>query len=303
MESISVGMVPNEIHALIYLAYDQQYFSANGLNVNIKDYTSGLTSVNGVLNGEVDIAVASEFIVVGKGLSSASISIFGTIAKAFDEYVVAKASSGISIISDLKGKKIGVSLGTSTEFYLGKFLEMNGMNLTQVTPVNVPPSQTPNALVNGTVDAVIAWQPNINTIENLLGNDTVKWPAQSGQALYDNAICTDNWAAMHPELIMRFLTSIAQAESFAINNPSKAKIIIQNRLNYSDSYVAAIWPENQFFLSLDQSLLVSMENEARWMISNNLSNQTVIPDFLNYIYLEGLISVKPESVNIIRWGQ
>jgi hypothetical protein len=33
------------------------------------------------------------------------------------------------------------------------------------------------------------------------------------------------------------------------------------------------------------------------MIANNLANQTEIPDFLNYVYLEGLVSMKPESVN------
>ena len=60
-----------------------------------------------------------------------------------------------------------------------------------------------------------------------------------------------------------------------------------------------IWANHQFSLSLDQSLISTMEAETRWMITNNLTNQTVVPDFLNNIYFEGLDSVKPESVNII----
>ena len=36
------------------------------------------------------------------------------------------------------------------------------------------------------------------------------------------------------------------------------------------------------------------------MIGNNLNNQTVIPGFLNYLYLEDLSSVEPESVNGLR---
>jgi len=113
-------------------------------------------------------------------------------------------------------------------------------------------------------------------------------------------VCTDGWAKTHPELIVRFLNSLAQAENYVIHNPDDSKAIIQNRLNYSDAYIAEVWPENQFSLSLDQSLVVAMEYEARWLINNNLTSQTVVPDFLNYIYLEGLNSVKPESVNIIR---
>jgi hypothetical protein len=42
-----------------------------------------------------------------------------------------------------------------------------------------------------------------------------------------------------------------------------------------------------------------MEDEARWMIANNLTNETKIPDFRNYTYKAGLEKVKPESVNII----
>ena len=60
-ESISVGFLPNEYATLIYIANAQQYFSANGLNVTFKSYSSGPTAVNGVLSGEVNIAIASKF--------------------------------------------------------------------------------------------------------------------------------------------------------------------------------------------------------------------------------------------------
>jgi NitT/TauT family transport system substrate-binding protein len=43
-----------------------------------------------------------------------------------------------------------------------------------------------------------------------------------------------------------------------------------------------------------------MEDEARWMISNNLTQEKQVPDFLNYIYEDGLKAVKPEAVKIIR---
>jgi NitT/TauT family transport system substrate-binding protein len=42
-----------------------------------------------------------------------------------------------------------------------------------------------------------------------------------------------------------------------------------------------------------------MEDEVRWMIKNNLTNEKQVPDFVNYIYADGLKAVKPEAVNII----
>jgi NitT/TauT family transport system substrate-binding protein len=61
-----------------------------------------------------------------------------------------------------------------------------------------------------------------------------------------------------------------------------------------------IWPRYQLALSLEQSLITAMEDEARWMINNNLTGEKQIPDFVNYIYIDGLKAVKPEAVNIIR---
>jgi NitT/TauT family transport system substrate-binding protein len=71
-------------------------------------------------------------------------------------------------------------------------------------------------------------------------------------------------------------------------------------LNLDAAYMEAVWSQNQYFLSLDQSLIVAMEDEARWMIRNGLTSGNEIPDFLNFIYEDGLKAVMPERVTIIR---
>jgi len=75
---------------------------------------------------------------------------------------------------------------------------------------------------------------------------------------------------------------------------------VQNWLDLDAGYMATVWQQNQFSLTLDQSLVLAMEDEARWMIRNNLTNATAIPDFRNFLYTDGLDTVKPGSVKIIR---
>ena len=300
VESISIGMASSEVNSLIYIAKEQQYFVANGINVTIRNYASGLAAANGMLNGEVDIATAAEFVFVSKVWANENIRTVAVVDKFFNEYLVARTDRGISSVSDLSGKTIGVALGTAAQFYLGRFLELKGVNPNEVTLVDVPPPQTPNSLVNGTVDAVITWQPYVNAIENSLGNKIVMWPAQNNQLTYMTVICKDSWVVNHPILVSRFLNSLAQAESFLINNPNKAKEVIKNQLNYTDEYVALVWPDHEFSLSLGQSLVLAMRDEARWMMNTNLTSATEVPNFLNYIYVDGLISIKRESVSIIR---
>jgi NitT/TauT family transport system substrate-binding protein len=214
-------------------------------------------------------------------------------------YLVGRKDRGIENVTDLRGKKIGIPRGTNVEFYLGRFLLLHGIDPRDVTTVDVRPPQFVNATVNGDVDAIICWQPYVDKIKEWQGNGTVVWSAQSSQLTYGVIVCKNDWAAQHPDLIGRFLKSLGSAAEYTIDHPDEAKAIVQKRLNFGDEYMAAVWPENHFSLSLDQSLVTAMEDEARWMIKNNLTNEKTVPDFRDYIYTKGLEKVMPESVNVI----
>ncbi len=292
-------MEPNTVNALVYIAQNQGYFADNGLDVKIKDYVSGLAAVNGVLNHEVDLATATEFVIVGKALSGESIRTCGTIDKFTHIFLLARGDRGIMKISDLQGKRIGLALWTASEFYFGRFLELNGMEINDVTLVNINPAQSRDALVKGDIDAVVAWQPNIKSMEDRIGN-LVRWSVQSAQPAYDCVISTNIWIDGHPDLVIRFLDSLVKAETYNLNHPDEARNIVQKRFDYENPYILSIWPQYRLAVSLEQSLITAMEDEARWMIRNKLTPEIRSPNFLNYIYVDGLKAVKPQAVNIIR---
>jgi NitT/TauT family transport system substrate-binding protein len=130
----------------------------------------------------------------------------------------------------------------------------------------------------------------------------VIWPAQASQFGYFDAACSKSWTANNPESIVRFLKALVQAENFDANHQKQAMTIVAGQLNYTNSYMQSVWPNYQFTVTLDQSQILAMQEEARWLISNNLTTATSTPNFLNYIYINGLESVSPESVNIIGAG-
>ncbi len=299
-DSIIIGNAQSfECDTLVYIAQQQNYFVQNGLNVTIMNYTSGMAAVNDVLNGKLDIAATAEFPLVVNALKGENISALAGIGKFQLQDLIARKDRGIETISDLVGKTIGVPLGTISQFYLGRFLELNGLSLQDVTVVNVTPSGAKDAIINGTVDAVIIWQPYAYTIEDQLGSNAIVWSPQSNQALYIVEVANNNWIKENPAIVSRFVKSLAQAETYYFNNPSETEDMIQQGLNYTDGYMSAVWPNQQISLSLDQSLIISMDDEARWMINNKLTDATVIPNFLNNFYLDGLIGIKPDSVTII----
>lgn len=285
--------------ALVFIADDQGFFNDNGLNVTIKEYDAGLYAVDDMLEGNNDISVATEIVLVGKALQREKISSIGSIAKYETHYLIGRKDRGIESFSDLRGKRIGFARGTSGEFYLGRYLELRAINLSEVTLVDVRPSEYTDAIANGSVDAILVWEPYVEPIKGRLGANATIWPAQSGQLGYWNAICRDDWAAQHPETAERFLRSIDQAARYTVYHPAEAKAIAQKRLNADDAYVASVWNSTQFGLSFDQSLVAAMDDEGRWMVNNDLTNVTMVPDYRDYIYLNGMNTIKPGSVNIV----
>jgi ABC-type nitrate/sulfonate/bicarbonate transport system substrate-binding protein len=301
MESINVSYSPFESLTLFWVAEKQNFFSQNGLNVTSHMYNTGPAALSGVMNGENDIVVGtSEFPLTANVLNGAQVRTISTIAKSEFVYLVGRADRGIKEVSDLKGKTIGTAFGTIAHFYLGRFLQLNGINIQDVNLVDLKtPAEWVNAVVNGSVDAVATAQPSAESAKDGLGDNAVVLSIQSNQPLYAQAIATNEWIINHPELVNRFLKSLLQAEDFTINHPAEAMAIVKNQLNLTDAYTDKVWSQNQFSLSLDQSLLLAMQDEAQWLISNQLTNATTVPNFINYVYQDGLKSIDPNTVNII----
>jgi NitT/TauT family transport system substrate-binding protein len=300
MESIHFGTVPTSSNTLIYIAEDRGFFAANRLSVGIRDYSTGIATTEALLEGDLDIAWVAEFPFVHRAFAKERISILAVVGR-FDEQVFfGLKDRGIHYVADLKGKRIGIPQNTIAEFYLGRFLELNRMSAGDVSLIDVPPQQSMEAIERGGVDGVIAWQPYSSQLRVQLADRAAAFPIQSGQPGYGTVVCRNDWISDYPGIVKRFLKSLVQAENYLIHNPASAKAIVRKRLDYSDVFTETIWSENQFPLSLDQSLIAAMEDEARWMIQHGLTNAKKVPDFLEYIYEDGLKALRPESVNIVR---
>jgi ABC-type nitrate/sulfonate/bicarbonate transport system substrate-binding protein len=283
LEPLTIGAEFSQVNSLLFVAQNMSYFSANGLNVTIQPYISGAAALGAMVNGDINIATSSEFSVVNRILGNSNLSIIGAVDRFQQINLAARKDRGIQNVTDLVNKNVGLTFGTSAEFFFGRFLELNGLNHSQVRKVNLQPTHMVEGLTNGTVDAVVTWQPYLYQIRNQMANDIVEWPAQSGQQVYSVLSAKNSWLDAHNQTVSKLLSAIAQAENYLQSNPSDAKNIIMNKLNYTTDYLNSVWPDHKFTSSVDQAIILIMEDEARWLIANNLSNATSIPDFTNYI--------------------
>jgi ABC-type nitrate/sulfonate/bicarbonate transport system substrate-binding protein len=182
--------------------------------------------------------------------------------------------------------------GGIAEFHLGRFLDLNGMSIWDVNLINVPPPGWVESTQNGNVDAILALQPYVGQMKEKMPNALTIFPVQNNQLTNGLLVAKNDWISQNSETIRRFLKALTRAETYIVNNPEAAKIVIQKRLSYDDVTMAELWPQYRFSLSLDFSLIIAMNDEAHWMMNNSITTEKTSPDFYNYIYVDGLKAVK-----------
>jgi NitT/TauT family transport system substrate-binding protein len=299
-EQLTIASGSPEFSALTLVAKEKGYFSKHGLNVTIRDYPTGALAINELLSGRADLAYAAEFVGVSTSFRSPAFKIIGSTAKSDVIALVVRNDRGIVKPSDLKGKIIAVPKGTAAEFYLGRYLTLNGMDIRDVTVKNLGPADLVTSVVSGDSDAAIIWEPYVYRIEQQLGRNGTTWPAQSAQRFYWVTYTTDNMIRDRPGVTRDYLRALDDAESFLYSHEPEGKEILMKHVNMSDDYIDVLWEKNQYVLSLDQGLVLAMEDEARWMKEENMTGDNNPPSYLDMISQDAMREVKPSAVTIIR---
>jgi len=302
-DTVSIGLMPDEAAALVFIAQDKGFFAREGLNLTPWVYPNGATAVRGMENGDVNLTLSSEFPLVAEILRGRDILIAGSIDKYYSTTLVARRDHGITSPSDLSGKTIAISKGSVGEFYLGRFLNLQGIPQENVTLVDRPPGIIVSDLAaNGSIDAAVPTPLETYRLMNQPGNPYVAIPILSGQATFKVVAGNRGWITNHPREMAEFLRALRDASQYAAQNPQDAQSIVVTHINVSAGYIQSVWPEHQYHLSLDQSLLLAMEGEAQWMIQDNLTTAGSVPDFLNSLYPGAMQSADPGAVTIVGQG-
>jgi len=58
------------------------------------------------------------------------------------------------------------------------------------------------------------------------------------------------------------------------------------------------WQDYSFAAVLNQSLILNLEDQARWMVRGEAGSARLGPNFLDFIYTDGLQVVQPDAVRI-----
>ena len=285
----------------IYVALDKGYFKAEGLDVVLESYPHGNATLQALMEGKVDLATTSETPFMHAVLKGGKICILATMITGEKHLgVVGRRDRGITSADGLKGKKIGVTMGTNGEYFLDTVLLLNKISRDEIRTVNIKPKKMFEALMSGEVDAIATWNPQNTEARKSLGKRGITFDAQGLYSPSFVIATRRDYQASHPKAVRRVLRALVKASEFIQKDPGASHAIVAGHLGTRKEMLDELSGNYRFKITLDQSLLSTLEAQCQWAIKNGLAGSTETPNFMDFICTDPLESVKPEAVRIIR---
>ena len=140
------------------VAIEKGWFKEAGVDVKF-DWFDYAASMNAFTAGKIDaVTVTNGDALVTAAGGAKNVMIIVTDYSNGNDMIVGKP--GIKSLKDLKGKKIGLETGLVEHLLLLNGIKKAGLKESDVTIVNTPTNETPQALASGDLAAIGAWQPN-----------------------------------------------------------------------------------------------------------------------------------------------
>ena len=158
--TVGLGYIPSVQFAQFYLADQAGYYAEAGLDVTLQNKIDpDLITLLG--QGAVDIGSGDGTSVIPAVSQGIPVVYTSTIYGTFPAVVIAKAGSGITTATDLRGKRIGIPGRYGTNWImLQALLKEAGLTLDDVTIVEFPDFGQAAALQQGQVDAATGFANN-----------------------------------------------------------------------------------------------------------------------------------------------
>jgi NitT/TauT family transport system substrate-binding protein len=301
VEKLSIASATLPQPALLQIALAKGYFAEEGLDLTVVPTTHGKAAIELLLQGKADLATAAEVPFVLQVLAGQPLGIAATILSVSNGCViVARRDRGISSPRDLMKKKVGITSGTSGEYFLWAFLIRHKLPPESVTLVDVPPGQIVQELIKGTLDAIATFQPFVFNAQSALGENAVSLTEANAYTETHVVLGRSDFLKGHPKAIEKLVRALLKAEQFTRMQPENALNLVAERLKIDVQSLRPTWNDFDFKVNLLQSQLITLEEEARWAMARGYVEQGPVPNFLPHLYLDALLAVRPERVTVAR---
>lgn len=302
VDRIRLGLVNFEGEATNIWALDRGYFADEELAVAPRVNDSGWDSLQQLIDGDLDLVTAEPTPVIFAALHrdglQADFAIVASILEGTSlNHLVIANGRGIDKVEHLEGRRIGLSRGTSSEYFWDVIALDHGVATSTVEVVDMPVPQLGAALAAGRIDAAVAWTPYAQRMADRL--------PEGARIVEADHLYTTSWLVVASRSLLRrdqasikaYLRAFLRAEEDILAMLGAAARVHAAQTGSAAALLRKRYRTIEFELGLDEALLVNLAQQGQWAIRRG-DGMGPPPDVRDLLAPGPLMAVRPGAVDL-----
>lgn len=277
--TIRIGYLPSMAQAAFIVAKEKGWFKEefdkDGIVIEYEKFITGPPLMEAFAGNRLDVGFVGDQPVIQAKANNIDLKIVGVCsATEKGAGMVVPAGSEITSPADIKGKKIGVSVGSIFHQILLLYLEENNLKPADIKLVNMNPPDMKTAIATKDIDAAVLGEPWISMIEY---EKTGRQIADAtGQKLTLNVIAgSTEFIQKNPDTIKRLLNVYDRAAKWLADHPEEGAELIANATGFKKEVVASAISKTVFDVRLTEQVVSSMADTSQYLRKSNTIRKDV----------------------------
>ncbi|MBL9049364.1 MAG: ABC transporter substrate-binding protein [Tabrizicola sp.] len=225
-DPVKLGLQPWLGYGPLWVAEEKGFFEANGLDVELANFSWDQDVTAALASGSLDVTVAATNTTIAIQNAGLPVKGFLILDVSFEADAILSGAD-IGSVADLKGKSIAFEAGSTSDLLLNDALRGAGLTIADVTHVPMGASEAGLALIAGQVDAAVTYEPYISAaLAQGNGHKVLLTAAERPGLISDLMVATPEWLAANPDKALALVKAWDQAVTFIRENPEEGGAII-----------------------------------------------------------------------------
>jgi NitT/TauT family transport system substrate-binding protein len=290
--TIATGVDP--AFSQFYVAKEGGLFEKNGLDVTINTGPSGSAMVPFLVNNQVQAAYGSDLAgVINHQVDKNIVAVADGTYLANWESVIGR---DIDSLEGLKGKKIGVALGTGAEIFWRRLLDKRKLNFADYTLVNIEAPEMVAALERRDIDGFAVWEPwPTRALTGIKGTKVLATNA----GVYNNInfiYMNRGWIEQNRATAEKFIKALCEANDIIEKDRPAAAKLVAKFLKMPLELATELMPKLEFDMEWKPRSLEAIRDSERLLADQKKLKAPL--DLSKYVYMDLLKAVRPQSVTL-----
>ncbi len=290
---VNIAIQPSAAFIPLYIAREngwiEEALKEQGVEVNWNEFESGPPMNESLASGSSDIGVMGDVPAVSSIAAGQKNEIIATAADGAKSYaMLVSADSDIASVTDLKGKKVGATVGSTAHNLIDKILAKNNLDInSDIELVNISTGDAATVLSTGAVDAVAIWEPNVT---RLVADGTAKIIGEGpdcGLLGVNPIIARAEYAQNNPEVIRVIIEQYARGVAALDNLDENVKKKVADALSLDPELLADVAAKYEYTVKISDADVENLQDTISFLVKiGNLDKEYEIKDYVKRDYVE-----------------